>query len=327
MQRHDVAVIGASAGGLEALKKVLECLPERLPIAFFVALHMPAGERSHLPQILQQHSPHPAEFATDGATVEPGRILVAPPDQHLIVKEGFVRLSHGPRENFWRPSVDVLFRSAAVAYGPRVIGVVLSGALDDGTAGLSAIVRCGGVIIAQDPDEAGYPEMPESAVRNVPGTRVLPACEIATALQTLASQPVAVAPPEPPAELRLEVRIAEGNAEAARESEHVGESTSHTCPECNGPLREAPDDVLRFRCHVGHAYTASSLINGTREKIEASLWTAVRLLQQRSNLSRTSAARERERGRLKSADSYEKRAGESESQAAVLHELLLNLSL
>src|SRR5215213_2356988 len=309
MTGHDIVVIGASAGGLEALKNLLECLPPRLPIALFVALHIPEARSVQLPQVLQRSGHYPAQLAVDGDVVQTGRILVAPPDRHLLVKEGSVRLSRGPRENFWRPAVDVLFRSAAVAYGPRVSGLVLSGALDDGTAGLKAIVRCGGVALVQDPDEASYRDMPESAARNVTEAYVLRVRDIAAALQTLASEPPRAAPPVP-AELRMEVRIAEGDAGAAKESEEVGHASPFTCPECSGPLREAPDDVLRFRCHVGHAYSPKSLLNGSRQEVERSLWAAIRLLQQRSNLSRASATKERERGRLQGAESYERRAAE-----------------
>jgi two-component system, chemotaxis family, protein-glutamate methylesterase/glutaminase len=236
-----------------------------------------------------------------------------------------VRLSHGPRENYWRPAIDVLFRTAAVAYGPRVIGVLLSGALDDGTAGLHAIRRCGGRAYVQAAQEAAYPDMPEFARSSVEGVRSLPVREIAAELVRLAQEPPAIAP-EIPEDLRIEARVAEDlSPRIAQAVYENGEPSSVTCPECSGPLAEPNDGLIRFRCMVGHAFGALSLLNRTRHEIEASLWSAIRLLQQRATLDRACARRENERGRPHGAERYDDRASESEGHANLLRELLLSL--
>lgn len=191
---RDRIVIGASAGGVEVLIRLVGSLPADLPAALFVVLHTPANHTSRLPQILARHGKLPAAHARDGEAIAPGRIYVAPPDEHLLAQDGSVRLSHGPRENHTRPAIDVLFRSAANAYGERVVGVVLSGTLWDGTAGLIAIKRQGGVAIVQDPEEAGFAAMPRNAISGDHPDWVLPLADIATTLVRLAREPLAPAP-------------------------------------------------------------------------------------------------------------------------------------
>src|SRR5579859_637557 len=190
MPGRDIVVVGASAGGVEALMHLVHGLPAGFTAAVFVALHFPANSTSMLPAILERHGPLPAAHAVDGRPIRPGRIYIAPPDFHLLVKRGHVTVVRGPRENGARPAVDPLFRSAARAYGRRVVGVVLSGSLDDGTAGLLAIVQRGGRAIAQDPREALHEGMPRSALENVPGTLPLPVAEIASTLVRLAEEPL-----------------------------------------------------------------------------------------------------------------------------------------
>lgn len=326
MSGHDIVTLGASSGGLEALKTFFESVAPALPVSFFVASHVPGHHRSHLPQILEQCGPYRAGFAEHGAEIRPGYIHIAPPDLHLMFDDGRIRLSAGPRENFWRPSIDVLFRAAAVAHGPRVIGIVLSGTLDDGSAGLGAIVQCGGRAYVQDFNEAAYPEMPESAARNVASAEVLRVGEIAARVSRLAGEAPMHPRPPVPKELRMEVRIAEGEAAAAEESMTVGEATPLTCPDCGGPLRRQPGGESRYRCHVGHAFGPQTLMDGTQKQTESSLWSAIRQFQQRSNLNRSMAERERQLGRNRGAEIYEKRAAEGEEHAAVLRSLLTRLA-
>lgn len=189
VSRHDIIAIGASAGGVEALTKLVRGLPKDLPAAVFVVVHIPASGTSLLPQILSAQGTLPAVQAVDGQAVEPGRIYLAPPDHHLLLEDSRMRCRRGPRENRTRPAIDPLFRTAAQAYGPRVAGVVLSGTLQDGTAGLSAIKQAGGVAVVQDPQEALFPSMPESALRRVPVDYVLPVPEISPLLARLARPP------------------------------------------------------------------------------------------------------------------------------------------
>ena len=300
---HDIVVAGASSGGLDALKQLLAALPGDLPLALFVVLHLPPGWTSQFPEILNKSGKLACRFAADGELIEHGTLLLAPADRHLLVKRGHVRLSRGPRENFWRPSIDVLFRSAAVAYGTRVVGIVLSGALDDGTAGLGAIRQCGGTAIVQDPESAAYPAMPKSALVNVQGAQALPIERIGPEVARLAQLPAAPSP-KVPADLYREARSVEtsGTSLSTPTPTPLGELTTHTCPGCGGPLRQNPDNPLNFRCLVGHAYSIASLEEGTRREIETSLWTAIRLFQQRSNVNRTIAGEEKLKGRERNAD-------------------------
>jgi two-component system chemotaxis response regulator CheB len=196
MPGHDIIVVAASAGGVETLCKLASGLPPDLPAAVFVVLHIPPHATSFLPSILSRAGPLPAAHPNDGQAIEHGRIYVAPPDSHLLVKRGHIHLGHGPRENGHRPAADPLFRTAARAYGPRVVGVVLSGNLDDGTAGLLAVKVRGGVAIVQDPSEALYSGMPASASENVAVDWVLPVSEMAALLARLALEPVEEKPAE-----------------------------------------------------------------------------------------------------------------------------------
>lgn len=316
-------VIGASSGGMEALKLIAGKLPPRFAAAMFAVMHLPDVD-SQLPKALGQRSSIPVCYAEDGDAIRTGQLMVARPRRHLLLKNGHVLLGRGPRENSWRPSIDALFRSAAVAYGPRAIGIVLSGMLDDGSAGLHAIHRCGGIAIVQDPMEAEFSEMPASALNNVPQARVLKLAEIAAALPALVQEPAAEPGPIP-ADLALEVRIAEGDSEASLAFEPFGEKTDQICPECGGPLELADDGSGLFRCRVGHAYSAQTLAHENRHDIESSLWTAVRLLQQRANLARLREKQERNRGRNAAAQSYSDRAAESERHANVLRTVLMGL--
>jgi two-component system chemotaxis response regulator CheB len=237
---RDIVAIGASAGGVEALIQICEQPPADLPAAVFVVLHTPPYAVSRLPRILARSGPLPAAHAVDGEPIEAGRVYVAPPDRHLLLRPGRVELSRGPRENHARPAVDPLFRSAARAYGPRVVGVVLSGALYDGSAGLMAIKARGGAAVVQDPVEAVVAGMPRSALRYVAADHVLPAAAIAPMLDRLAREPVAEGGAAAMADEQEPIRevIRHDIADQARD-ERPGEVTIYTCPDCGGAMWQA----------------------------------------------------------------------------------------
>ncbi|HEY3935765.1 MAG TPA: chemotaxis protein CheB [Gemmatimonadales bacterium] len=251
-------VIGASAGGVEALREVVGRLPADLPVPVFVVLHIPPYVASALPEILSRSGPVKAIHPDDGAVIKAGMIYVAPPDHHLLIEGQRIGVKRGPRENRFRPSIDVLFRSAAFVYGPRAIGVVLSGALDDGTSGLWTIERFGGVTVVQQPNEARFEEMPRSALEYVHVNYVLPSTEIGTLLGRLVFQPlpateVAVGVDER-TRIKKEVEIAAEDSAFQKGVMELGQLTPFTCPECHGALvRIAEGKMSRFRCHTGHA--------------------------------------------------------------------------
>jgi two-component system chemotaxis response regulator CheB len=324
MPGHDIIVVGTSAGGVEALMRLARDLPADLPAAVFVVLHVPASGTSMLPLILSRHGPLPATHAKDGEPIRHGHIYVAPPDEHLLIKNGTVQVVRGPRENCQRPAVDPLFRTAARGYGRRVVGVVLTGFLDDGTAGLAAVKRRGGVAIVQDPDDALFEGMPRSALENVAADYVLPLAQIAPILVRLAHEPVAE-PDEPvPSEMDLESEIAELNMSALANDDRPGEPSVFTCPECHGTLWELRDgELVRYRCRVGHAYSADSLLAEQAEALEAAIWTAFRALKERAAMARRMADRARGHDHRQTAVRFESEAEDAEQRAALIQQVLL----
>lgn len=315
-------VIGASAGGFAAIRALIAPLGADFPAALFLVSHLPRGP-SRLAEVLGKASRLDVHFAEDGDAIRPGTVLIAPPDRHLLLQSERVVLSRGPRENLWRPSIDVLFRSAAVSFTTRTIGVILSGVLDDGAAGLRAIYRCGGTAIIQQPGDAAYPEMPEAALRATPEARPFTCAEMAGALEELVREP-APPPPAIPDQILLEARVATGDLDATREIEARGTGTNLSCPECGGPLNLQPSDVLRFRCRLGHAYSIGSLSSASRDAVEASLWAAIRLLEQRANIDLTRSNQARARGNG-AAEHYAQHATEIAAHADVLREILAKL--
>jgi two-component system chemotaxis response regulator CheB len=253
---HDIVAIGASTGGVDALKTITRGLPSEFPAAVFVVLHI--GAFSYLSQILDRAGPLPAANARNGEKIRPGHIYIAPPDQHMLLHDDHVLLRRGPRENMARPSIDPLFRTAAATYGGRVIGVVLTGALSDGTAGLRAIKRCGGIAVVQDPDDAEVPDMPRNAMRHVPIDRREKIARMADLLAQLVDEP-AGATPEIPEDIRMEAAIAAQEEGSMSTEDQLGTRSRLTCPECGGTLWEIADgSLLRYRCHVGHAFSGDA---------------------------------------------------------------------
>jgi len=320
---HAIVVMGASVGGVGALRAVLAQLPVDIPAAVFVVMHLAPQSPGLLPRLLGHVSRLKVAAARDREAIELGRVYVAPADCHLLLSNGQVRVVHGPKENRFRPAIDPLFRSAAAYYRSRTIGVVLTGYLDDGTAGLSAIKRCGGRAVVQDPFDALAPEMPQNALDEVPVDHIVPLAEIGALLDRLARQPAAEPPPVPE-EIRLEVAIMERGQSDVATAQELGKPSVYSCPECGGTLVEVPDDPApRFRCQVGHAFTMQSLLADQSNQIEHSIWAAVRALEERASLLKRMAQHSIRRAHNTSADDFQQQSAESQEHAEKLRKLLL----
>jgi two-component system chemotaxis response regulator CheB len=328
MPTRDIIVIGGSAGSIVSLRKVLRDLPADFPAALFVVIHIAPTSPGVLAQVLAMAGRLPAETAVDGTPIRSGRIYVAPPDHHLLLGHGHVRGTRGPRENGCRPAVDPLFRTAATLYGSRVIGVILSGLLDDGTFGLSDIKRRGGLAIVQDPRDAEATGMPQSAISRVAVDQILPADQIAAALIELAGALQDVRAMENHLTSTPLSENGHDPAERGTDALHTGllpgPPSAFRCPECGGALWELHDGALiRFQCHVGHGYNGDSLAAAHAEALESALWTALRTLTDDAALRRRMAAHARDRGMSRSAQSYEKHAQDSERRADVIRAVLV----
>jgi len=319
-----IIVIGASAGGIAALNEVMRGLPAGFPAAIFVVVHTSPDNPGVLPQILRRAGPMTVEFARDRESIKLGRVYVAPPDHHLLLKSDHVRVVRGPKENGFRPAVDPLFRTAANIHGDRVIGVVLSGGLNDGTLGLSNIVDAGGVALVQDPQDALIPSMPLSAIQNVEVHRVLPATDIAAALIDLVGDGVSPGTPSMPIQSDSEEDpdIAE-TGDSLQIHTPPGQPAPYTCPECGGALWENDAaKLLRFRCHVGHSYTAEILASEQEHNLEMVLWTALRALEENAALCRRMAERTENSGFMDLGRRYREDADQGERRADLLRKLL-----
>lgn len=300
---------------------IVRHLPADLPAALFVTLHIPPSGPSMLPDILTRKGSLPASHARNGAWIEPGRIYIAPPDHHLLVKRGCVRLGRGPKENSARPAVDPMFRTAARAYGARVVGVVLTGNLDDGTAGALVVKLHGGSVIVQDPADALYPGMPSSAVENVAVDHVLPLPEIAPCLVKLAHRPVEGAGAAPEEELS---DIAEMTMNELVSHHHEGTPANLSCPDCGGTLWEQSDDQFTlYRCRVGHGFTEKALLSEQKEALETALWSALRALEENASLTRRMAVRMDSRQQPQLARRFAEQAEETERRAMVIRTVLM----
>lgn len=276
--------IGASAGGVEALRECLAGIRADLDAAVFVVLHLPATGKSLLAPILGRVTPFVTEVAVDDEPAVAGRVYVAPADRHLLVQDGRVLLSRGPKENGARPAVDPTLRSLAHGYGPRAVAVILSGALGDGSAGAAAVSRAGGVVIVQDPEDAVVPSMPESALRAVgDSARVSPAGQVASLLTEIAAERRA---------MREHLAMVPDPPGLEPEETPDGPPTSLTCPECGGPLWDRPHgDIPGYRCRVGHVYSEDALVDAQANSVEAALWAAAEVLEERAELLRRVARR------------------------------------
>jgi two-component system chemotaxis response regulator CheB len=321
--RRDLVVVGASAGGVEALQALLGGLPGDFPAAVLVVLHMPASGRSALPQILARSCPLPVEPAVDGAPLVPGRVTVAVPDHHLVVVGDRLLLSRGPRENGHRPAVDVLFRTAARSAGPRVVAVVLSGALDDGTAGMIAVRERGGVGVAQDPEDAIYASMPTHAIEVAAADRVAPVAALGELLTGLVTEDVDTVGTGVSELMDKEAAMAELDPAALSEDDRPGTPSGFGCPSCHGALFTITEGGMeRYRCRVGHAWSPEALAAEQSEALEGALWMALRGLEERAALSLRMGERARERGHAHSAETFRQRHDEAQAAALLIRQLL-----
>lgn len=324
MAAIDLLVIGGSAGGLPALLEMVRELPRDLPTAICVAIHTSPYSPGRLPEIVEHRTRLPCVFADDNQPLAPGKIYFAPVDRHLLVNNGKLHVSHGPRENGFRPAVDPLFRTAARWYGPRLAGIVLSGSLGDGSYGLAAIKAAGGTAIVQDPDEAIVSSMPLSAMRGVEIDYVLKAAEMAPLITKLAYREKGGA--------AMTNRASAGPDPVERGTDLTsgsppGKLTPLTCPECGGSLWEQEDNrQIHFRCHVGHGYNVESLLQYHSQEVEAALWTALRILEEHAVLQERMATRADALELKASALQFRQRAIDSRRQAASLRGVLLSPS-
>jgi two-component system chemotaxis response regulator CheB len=278
--RTDVVVIGASAGGLRALRQLVSYLPGDLPAAVVVTTHLAPTAPSRVAATLARAGQLPAVEAVDGMRMTAGRIYTAVPDKHLVIDEHDVlRLSRGPRENRVRPAVDALFRSAARWCGPRVVAVVLSGTLDDGAAGVAAIAECGGEVLVQQPGEAMFDGMPRAALAAAPGAVVLTAPQLARKITELAGRPVRTTPTAASEALIWETdMIRDGSSKAARAGEPVGLG----CPECSGGMRSVTTgNAVHFVCHTGHTFSPETFLAARDDTIESAVWTALSAMEEK----------------------------------------------
>jgi two-component system chemotaxis response regulator CheB len=319
-----IIVIGTSAGGIEALKGLVRQLPADLPAALFAVIHLPAEAPSMLASILDRCGPVPVLDAADRRPIRAGHIYIGIPDHHLLLEDGVMRLTRGPRENRFRPAVDTLFRSAAHSYGARVVGVVLTGQLDDGTSGLWAIKDRGGIAVVQSPHDAQYPSMPMSALRDVDVDHVVELASLPGLLTTLARENVpSQHAPEVAASMRTENDIAAGAESLQAGALRLGKPSSFACPECHGVLSEVREGtIVRFRCHTGHAYSMQTLLAEVEGAVDEGLWGVLRALQERCLLLQDAAALARERNALGEVDELVDRAADCERKAQVIRSLL-----
>ncbi|PXX90479.1 chemotaxis protein CheB [Marinobacter vulgaris] len=280
-----LVVIGASAGGMAALKELVAQFPEDFPAPIFIVNHMSAHTSGDaLVRVLNESGSLTCVHAQDQQAFESGHIYLAPSDQHMLIGKDKILITKGARENRSRPAIDPLFRSAAVAYGNRVIGIILTGYLDDGTSGMMAIKRCGGVCIAQDPEDASYPDMPRSVIANVGADYCLPIAGMGELLSDLASRVLPESGPAPD-DIVIEAEIAQRVLSDLPSVEALGDQVPYNCPDCGGVLWQMKEGkLLRYRCHTGHAFTSSALIAQQTVKIEETLWVALRMFEERQNL-------------------------------------------
>ncbi|HEX2726409.1 MAG TPA: chemotaxis protein CheB, partial [Beijerinckiaceae bacterium] len=323
MANRDIIVIGGSSGATGPLKAILGAFPADLPAAVFVVLHIPTRSIGLLSTVASAAGPLPARQAEDGMPIERGNVYIAAPDHHLILSDGRIRLGRGPRENMVRPAIDPLFRSAAMTYGPRVIGVVLSGLLSDGASGLSAIKRCGGMALVQDPEDAIADEMPRRALEATVADLCVSSAKLGDVLSDLARQPSGPAVLVPP-EIRLEVDIAMGERIDSEVLKSIADPTALTCPACGGVLSKMrTGNPLRFRCQVGHAYSADAVAKEQEGRVDEAVRVALRIIEERAELVSRMAEDGLQSGRRAVAEMYHERANEYRRYADTLRSAVL----
>lgn len=318
MALKDIVAIGGSLGSSGVIRRIMGELPADFPAAVFIATHMPGSGAGHLVESLSGRSALPVTQAVDGQPIERGRVYVAAPDRHLLLADGAILLGTGPRENMARPAIDALFRSAALSFGPRVVGVVLSGLLNDGASGLHAIKAMGGTAIVQHPLDAEASDMPAAALQVVEADHIGGMNELPGLLRTVAGEPAGPAVPPSP-DLELEVAIAAGRRLGSEQLRSLAEPVALVCPHCQGVLSEVKGaKPLRFRCQIGHAFTAETVLASGESGVSEALRIAMRMMEERAELVGRMARDARESGRSAVAELYEARFAEYSNYAATL---------
>ena len=324
---RDIIVIGAATGGVAALTELVKSLPADFPTPIFVVMHVPADSPSLLPQLLSSASGLEARHPRDGEVVEAGTIYVARPDHHLLLESNRVLVTRGPKENRFRPSVDALFRSAAYTYGPRVIGVVLTGYLDDGTSGLWSVQRMGGLAVVQEPSDAEQPSMPTNALEFVAADYVVPLAQLGALLVRLTQERAPAKTRLPAAELdllKVELTIAKQGGGFELGIIEKGKLTPFTCPDCHGALTQLIEgNLIRYRCHTGHAYTVSALLGEVTESVESMLYQAMRGLEETKMLLHNIGMHFTETQQTEVAALFFRKADETGRQARIVHKSIL----
>lgn len=324
--KRDIIVIGASSGGVSALLELVKSLPHDFPASIFVVQHVAPDSHSFLPELMSTVSPLKARHPKDGDTVEPGVIYVAPPDHHLLVENDTMFVKRGPKENRFRPSIDALFRSVAYSYGSRVIGVVLTGYLDDGTSGLYSVQRLGGLTVVQDPRDAQSPAMPSNALEYVEADYVVPIAEMASLLVRLTAEPATPKARVTKDELELlkiEVTIAKQDNAFELGIIDRGTATQFTCPDCHGVMTNLIEGkIIRFRCHTGHAYTISALLSEVTESVESMMYMTMRGLEETKMLLHNLGEHFAEE-QPAVADVFFRKSAQTGRQARLMHDSIL----
>jgi len=324
LQPKFIIVVGTSAGGLNALSELVGQFNADMHVSVFIVMHLSRTSISDfLVHRLQPHSSFTCKVATEGAAIESGHIYIAAPNQHLLVKKDKIILGRGPEENRWRPSIDVLFRSAAAAYSTRTIGIVLTGSLDDGTTGMLAIKRSGGTCIVQDPNEAEYSDMPLSVLNNMEVDHCIPLATMGEAVfGILQTEPIETAAPP---DVIIESEIAERVVVDYENVRKIGEKSIYACPDCGGGLwsidkKAGKDD--RYRCHIGHSYSENDLVIKQGEILESTLWTALRIMEERRTLLKKMEDDTHKKGLAKMAASYREKGGDIQFHVDKMKEIL-----
>lgn len=322
MRRRNIIVIGGSAGAFPAVREILDRLPADLKAGLFFVQHMKPNARSRLDRLLDQQAGFTVCAASDGKPIRLGEMRTACPDRHMLLTGDGMRLVHGPKENHCRPAIDPLFRSAAAHFQSRVVAVLLSGYLSDGVSGLNAVRRCGGLTMVQDPQDAQVADMPMNALDHHEPDFVGSAAKLAELIVELVEQPAPEPGPVPP-DIAMEVRMSLGRDLSIQSEQELGQLSPFACPDCGGNLWEMDDVILRFRCHVGHGYTADALAEVQGEKLDAALWSALRGMRERAQLLRKLENDARGRA-VGVSDRYDASAAELEEQADILTRFIIS---
>ena len=322
MANRDVVAIGASSGGIEALLFLAKHFPANFPASVLVTVHLAREFNSSLDEILSRAGPLKVQFATDGQPLRKSCIYLAPPDRHLLLNGDYLQLGSGPRENNFRPAVDAMLRSTALCCGGRAIGVILTGTMGDGASGLWALHTCGGITVVQDPNDAKFSEMPETALARITPEHVVPLSEMPELLVRQVNQP-AVETRVVPQTLKLEVDIARGGGFHMDKMDKLGHRSVLACPDCHGVMWEINEDLLtRYRCHVGHTYTAELMSVALDESVQAGLASASRALEERLTLARKLQKEASQRGQEGIATMWFQRAREYDREMRVLRDAI-----